>query len=150
ADGALLAATRVDTRALPSFPVVRYLSSVPEVDWGHTTRPGGPVGRTEVFLFETKSKKATQVDLAGPLQQISLIRWLPDGSEFLLARADRELKKLELVAANATTGQTRVLLTETQATFVQPPLLTSYQVPLLEGGKRFLWLSERDGWNHIY
>src|SRR5262249_8664435 len=64
--------------------------------------------------------------------------------------ADRELKKLELVAADASTGKTRVLLTETQKTFVQPPLLTSYHVPVLEGGKRFLWLSERDGWTHIY
>jgi dipeptidyl aminopeptidase/acylaminoacyl peptidase len=151
-DGSMVAAMRVDARRQPVFRVVRYLAPVPEVITHDTTQPGGPLPRLSLYAFDVRTKKQLLLD-AAPLdtdRYLYLIRWLPDSSEFLYGRADRELKKLELLAANPKTQKTRVVLTETQPTFVDVPLLSSFDVPVLAGGKKFLWLSERSGFNHIY
>lgn len=151
-DGSMLAAMRVDARRQPVFRAVRYLSPVPELIAHDTTQPGGPLPRLSLYTFDARSKKQVLLD-AAPLdtdRYLYLIRWLPHGSEFLYARADREVKKVELLAANPKTQKTRVVLTETQPTFVDVPLLTAFDVPVLAGGRQFLWLSERSGFNHIY
>jgi dipeptidyl aminopeptidase/acylaminoacyl peptidase len=149
-DGTKLAAFKVDTREVPRYPVVRWLPPTPEVDFIPMTRPGGTLPRQELFVVDAASRQVTRVD-AGPAEQsLALVRWLPDGSELLFVRVDRRYQKLELCAADSRTGAARVLVTETQKTFVRTPLLADYTLPLVGKGKEFLWLSERTGWNHIY
>ncbi len=48
---------------------------------------------------------------------------------------------------NADTGQVRTVLTEKDEAWVD---LESDRLQWLDGGRRFLWLSERDGWRHAY
>lgn len=62
------------------------------------------------------------------------------------------MKRMDLMAADPSTGTSRVVVTEEQETYVEG--LRFYGVAdnfltLLEDG-RFLWLSERDGWTHLY
>jgi dipeptidyl aminopeptidase/acylaminoacyl peptidase len=45
---------------------------------------------------------------------------------------------------------TRRVLTETQKAFLNVSPFERLPLNFLEGGKRFLWLSERDGWNQLY
>jgi dipeptidyl aminopeptidase/acylaminoacyl peptidase len=149
--GAMLAVFRTDTRAIPRYPVVHWLKPSLDVERVPLTQPGGKIPRQEVFLVDVTSRRLTKVQ-AEPTRDhyLALVHWMPDNSELWFVRISREFKKLELLAADARTGAVRVLLTETQKTFVQTLLLGSYRLPLLTGGKEFLWLSERMGWNHIY
>jgi dipeptidyl aminopeptidase/acylaminoacyl peptidase len=78
------------------------------------------------------------------------VGWFPDGSEFLFYTVDREFKRLELAAADPLTGETRLVLTETQRTFLNIDPFAPLAFHLVDHGKAFLWLSERDGWNQIY
>jgi Tol biopolymer transport system component len=64
---------------------------------------------------------------------------------------------MDLMAADAATGTTRVILTETQKTFVMgweffdvDQMDWLRPITLLKDGKRFIWASERDGWKHLY
>ena len=51
-----------------------------------------------------------------------------------------------LYIADATTGQLRTILTEQDSAWVD----VVNDLTWLNGGKSFTWISERDGWNHVY
>ncbi len=68
-----------------------------------------------------------------------------DPQRLTFQRQSRDQKTLELVEATLATGAQRVLVTETSTTWV--PLHNSLR--FLEDG-RFLWQSERSGFEHLY
>ncbi len=155
-DSSRLAVKKVDSRMVAPLPIVHWLKPIVEVElvpfpFAHA---GGPLRQSELFVVDVLSKRLVCVDTGeAPDQYIHIVGWRTDGSELLFLRMNRAFKKLELMAANPATGSTRVILTENQKTFIGglrfssewPNLFT-----LLEDGKRFIWMSERDGWNHLY
>jgi len=152
-NGLKLALTKTDLRNVPRFPSVDYLGQRAQVQWRDTPQAGGPMPQTELFIVDILSQRQIRVDTGEePDQYIYILGWLPNGSELLFFRQDREAKKLELMAANSTDGSTRIVLTETVDTFHQANPWWGWAgvFTLLKDGKEFIWLSERDGWNHLY
>ena len=151
-DARKLAVKKVDSRKVDQMPIVHWLKPAEEVTWAYYPIAGGSVAQIELFIVDVLSKQRVRVG-AGPWsnEDIYMLGWRPDSSELLFVRSDREYKKFELVAADPATGATRVVLSETRDTFVngwdfsRTSLLT-----FLQDGKRFIWMSERDGWNHLY
>ena len=72
------------------------------------------------------------------------VDWSPDG-QLLFSVQDREQRWLELNEADPETGRTRMLLREVSPAWVND---TGHPHWLADGS--FLWLSERDGYRHIY
>ncbi len=68
-----------------------------------------------------------------------------DPQRLTFQRQSREQKKLELIEATLATGRQRTLVTETSKTWV--PLHSDLR--FLKDG-RFLWSSERSGFEHLY
>ena len=154
-DSRKLAIKKVDSRRVLAIPIVHWLKPTEEVEWVHFTRAGAPMRQTELFVVDILSKRQVRVDLGEqPDQYIFIIGWRPEGSELLFLRTNRALKKLDLLAANPTTGSARVVLTETQKTFIGGLEFLrggwSRVFTPLGPGKRFIWMSEGDGWNHLY
>ena len=152
-NGRLLAATKVDSRAVPPSPIVHWLRSVEDVEWVRLGRSGGPVPQVEVYVVDVTSRVRTRIETGKDRDELlSIVGWRADGSELILTRQDRRYKHLDLLAADPTTGATRVLLTEAGSTFVRPAAsqLGAAGFRALGDGQRFLWLSERTGWNNIY
>ncbi len=87
----------------------------------------------------------SQIDL-GPEADIYLARVNWRGADRLtFQRQSRDQRRLDLVEATLATGGQRILLTETSRTWV--PLHDGLRF-LADG--RFLWLSERSGFEHLY
>ncbi len=155
-DSSKLAVKKVDSRKVAPIPIVHWLKPAVEVEWVPFpfARLDGPLRQSELFVLDILSKQQVRVDTGEePDQYIHIVGWRPDGSELLFLRMNREFKKLELMAANPTTGSTRVVLTEIQKTFIVGEDFSSlwpWLFTLLEDGNRFIWISERDGWNHLY
>jgi len=150
-DSSKLAITKVDARKMESIPLVNWLDDDEKVIRQPYSRAGRPLWNTELFVVDIASKTKMPVDTGDLADKfISIMGWLPDGSEFIFYLIDREFKKLELIAANPKTGATRLILTETQETQLNFPGFGKTPLPLLEDGKKFIWQSERDGWNHLY
>ncbi len=159
-DGSKLALMKVDYSKVPKIPIVHWLKSTEEVEWVpirssfSRTKVGRPLPRLELFVVDVRSKEQIRINSGEePNQHLHIVGWRPDGSEMLFLRASRTLQKLELMAANPYTGTSRVLLTETQTTFVVGiNIFRSFEsmFSLLEGGTGFIWMSEREGWNHLY
>jgi dipeptidyl aminopeptidase/acylaminoacyl peptidase len=154
-DGALwapnslfLAAAKIDQREVPLYPIVHWLKSVPEVEWVRRAYSGPGVPQLEYYVVDATSKRQVRIDAGHG--DVIFRGWRSDSSELLLTRL--ESKRIDFLAANPMTGATRLLFTETTETFFDLALIASYSPNFtpLSDNRRFLWLSERDGWNQIY
>ena len=109
----------------------------------------------EMFVYDLATKKTTKVDVrAGkPFSNdvvghyVYRVAWSADGTELLFNRTNRRQNVLEFAAANPETGTTRVIVREEWPTgWVE----NSPAIAWLKDGKRFIWESERSGWNNLY
>lgn len=73
-------------------------------------------------------------------------QWTKDGSEILIRRADRLQKIYDLAACSPATGACRSVVRESR-----PQSWATGTAPrLLEDGKRFIWVSERNDYRNFY
>ena len=70
-----------------------------------------------------------------------------NSNEIYLQHFNRLQNTLQVLVADAKTGKSRSILTEKDDAWVD---LTLPEMRWLDGGKRFLWVSERDGWRRPY
>ncbi|MEO8449938.1 MAG: DPP IV N-terminal domain-containing protein [Gemmatimonadota bacterium] len=152
-DGLRLAVMKADTRNVARVPLLHWLKPTEEVEWRPYVKAGGPMAAVDLYIVDLLSKRQLKVDVGHADQYVIPISWVPDGSELLVYRMSRDYKTLDVLAADARTGATRILVHETQKTFIKGisslPAWTQLFTPVGDG-KRFLWLSERDGWDHLY
>jgi dipeptidyl-peptidase-4 len=77
---------------------------------------------------------------------IARMDWAASPNEVVLQRLNRLQNTNEVMLGDARTGKVRTILTERDSTWVD--LVDG--LTWLDNGKRFTWVSERDGWNHVY
>jgi dipeptidyl aminopeptidase/acylaminoacyl peptidase len=153
ADSSQLAVRQVDYREVARMPLVNWLEPMPEVQWVAHSRAGEPLPRVELYVVDIRSKQKIHLLNTDKekYQKVGTCGWHPDGSELFFVRWNRTNRKVQLMAANPATGAIRVVLAETHKTFWSAFAGTSGTFfTLLKNGTRFLWMSEQDGWRHIY
>jgi dipeptidyl-peptidase-4 len=72
--------------------------------------------------------------------------WAAGSTEIILQRLNRLQNTDQVMLADAATGRVRTVLTERDSTWVD----VVDDLVWLRGGKEFTWVSERDGWRHVY
>jgi dipeptidyl-peptidase 4 len=77
---------------------------------------------------------------------IARMDWAASPNEVVLQQLNRLQNTNEVMLGDARTGKVRTVLAERDSTWVD---LTD-DLSWLNGGKSFIWVSERDGWNHVY
>lgn len=78
---------------------------------------------------------------------IAMMDWTDNSNEIILQHLNRLQNTNQLMIADAKTGAVRTIVTEKDDAWVD---IEMPAIRWLEGGKRFLWMSERDGWRHVY
>ena len=76
------------------------------------------------------------------------IRWAPDGSEFFFDYNQRGHQLYRIIGVSAHTGVSRVVVEETSKTFIDYTRKTWRH--WLDKTGELLWMSERDGWCHLW
>lgn len=76
------------------------------------------------------------------------IRWSPRGDEFYFDYNQRGHQVYRIIGVNATNGAARVVVEEASKTFVDYSNKTWRQ--WLDQAGELLWMSERDGWCHLW
>ncbi|WP_071885038.1 S9 family peptidase [Hymenobacter sp. DG25B] len=100
-----------------------------------------------VSTFDVAAAKTTKMDVGQePDQYIPRILWTETPNLLSIRRLNRLQNKLEILHANASTGKTDVVLTDTDAAYVE----VNDDLRYLKGGKQFLFTSEKDGYRHLY
>ncbi|MGA9671655.1 MAG: S9 family peptidase, partial [Terracidiphilus sp.] len=110
-------------------------------------KPGGPIPTIRLFVKAVSAPTPLQIDLGSNTNiYIPSVQWLPDGKHLAVERLSRDQKTLDLLLADAVTGKTRAILTEKDAYWIN----LSNGLHFLKDSRRFLWLSERSGYRHLY
>ena len=101
----------------------------------------------EVYVYDVASGETKKMD-TGEETDIYLprIKWTQDPNILAIQRLNRHQNHLEILAADATTGETTVFYDETNPYYID----VTDNWTFLEDGNRFLMTSEQDGYNHIY
>ena len=150
-----LAVKKVDRRLVPKTPIVHSLTPRENVELITHRRAGMQWPLHELYVIDILTQEKVQLNVgpapasATDAPRITILGWHPNGSELFFLRNARDFKTSQLMAANTTTGASRIILTETQKTFI-PYWQQDYCFFPLADGQRFIWLSERDGWSHLY
>ena len=74
------------------------------------------------------------------------MEWAANADAVILQRLNRLQNTDEVMLGDARTGKVRTVLTERDSTWVD----VVDDLVWLKGGKEFTWVSERDGWKHVY
>jgi dipeptidyl aminopeptidase/acylaminoacyl peptidase len=148
-------AFRTDQRAVHTVPIVDYSSAVERVAYANYPKTGTPLPVTELHVIDPAAGKARPVQLDTKDAYIWFLGWRPTVSEALVMRMSRSAKRLELFAIDPVSGAVRLLAHEERAaTFVGGLEFHTedwqWQVTPLPDDNGFLWISERDGWRHVY
>lgn len=77
------------------------------------------------------------------------VEWSEDSSQLAFVSSSRDHKVATLRIADPNTGAVRDVYTETAETYYESGT-RSANWRVLQGGKEFLWFSERDNWGHLY
>ncbi len=101
----------------------------------------------DVMVYDLESQKTLKLDVGSQNDQyIPRIKWTKSPNTLAIMRMNRLQNKMELLLADANTGEIHNLYTEEDEAYVEVPETWVF----LNDGKHFIITSERDGYNHIY
>jgi dipeptidyl-peptidase-4 len=145
-DDAAIAFARIDETPVPIQKRYEVYPDRTEVIEQRYPAAGDPNVRVQLGVIAPKTgAKPRWIDLGkDPDIYLARVDWR-DPQRLTFQRQSRDQKKLELIETTLTNGTQRMLVTETSTTWV--PLHNDLR--FLKDG-RFLWSSERSGFEHLY
>jgi len=113
-------------------------------------KPGDklPTPKPQLFDIATAKQIPVKDDLFSNPFDLGDIRWAPDSTRFTFVYNQRGHQVLRIIAINASTGEASAIVDEHSNTFIDysGKQFTEY----LPDTGELIWMSERDGWNHLY
>lgn len=101
--------------------------------------------KVRLGIVELATASTTWID-GGDHEYLARFDWLPNGRQIAVQTLSREQDHLRLLFAERGTGRSRLVLEERQPAWIN----LNDALTFLGDGKRFIWLSERDGYQHLY
>ena len=113
-------------------------------------KPGDKIDIDRPCLFDIDKKKPVPVsdELFSNPFNLKNYRWSPDSSRFTFIYNQRGHQLLRMVSIDAVTGETSALFEETSETFIC--YSRKFFCDFVDDSDEIIWMSERDGWNHLY
>jgi dipeptidyl-peptidase-4 len=113
-------------------------------------KPGDKIARPRVRLFDVSSR--SEIPVSEKLFQnpwsINHLSWASDGKSFRFLYNERGHQVMRVLSVDAKTGTVRTVVEEKSSTFVDYSQKTFLH--WLDATHELLWMSERDGWNHLW
>lgn len=162
-DSKHFALMRWDMRPLKDFWVINSLSRPrPTLETYKYQMPGepGPVGQLYVFnaedwtshtvkchAFKDQEFSLNTADrtVADQFTEFYGYKWQGNNSKFFVTRMSRDLKRMDICEVDVNGDSTRTVISERMNTYVE-----NRQLRILDGGRKFIHWSERNGWANLY
>lgn len=162
-DSRHIAVMRWDMAPLKDFWVINSLTQPrPTLETYKYQMPGEPGPKGHLCVFSTSDWTSRQVRINAFKDQDLIMqpdvrttddqfdefygsRWLGDDNGFYLTRMSRDLKRMDICYVGVDSDSTRTVISERMNTYVE-----SRQTRLLDGGRKLIHWSERNGWANLY
>jgi dipeptidyl aminopeptidase/acylaminoacyl peptidase len=123
-------------------------------------KPGDVVDFDQPVLFHVDTKQHVVVDKSlfpNPYDNSRVLAWRKDSRAFTFEYNQRGHQVYRVIEVDGTTGQARAVIEETSKTFIDYRTANgglsdsgrTYRYDVADG-KEVIWMSERDGWAHLY
>src|SRR5690606_16287312 len=115
-------------------------------------KPGDPVDIERPVIFEADTGRRLEVsaELFGNPFRLSPLVFRADGKTLAFRYVERGHRRVRLIEVDAERGDARSVVEEHSASFVNDWWHRSFFHDVGNRGREILWMSERDGWNHLY
>jgi dipeptidyl-peptidase-4 len=156
-DSRKIAYLQLDQARVPTFPIVDFLPVRNEVEWQRYPKAGAPNSVVRVgvvgLLEDGRAGQERLVSFApDDVYVLPQMSWTPDSRSVAFQHLNRAQDQLELRllgvpdSPSEPLGSPRTLLREESKAWVN-----TFDAPrFLKDGRRFLWMSERSGYAHVY
>lgn len=146
-DGKKIAYYRFDESNVKEFNLTFYGELYPKEEKYKYPKAGEENSKVEIHIYDITSgdnKLVTKTD--NQWEYVPRIKWTKNASILSYQRNNRHQNVLELVLFNSADNSSKVVLKEENKSFIE----ITDDLTFLNDGKRFIWTSTRDGYNHIY
>jgi dipeptidyl-peptidase-4 len=156
-DSKSIAYWQVDARKIKNYLMLNTTDSA----YSYTVPVEYPIAGEDpsachVGVVDIGTAKTTWMNIPGDAVQhyIPRMEWTTNSNEIILEQLNRAQNQSNVFIANVQTGNARLIHTETTSTWIdEKDTWNNYKQEGWEwvnNGKDFLWMSEKDGWRHLY
>jgi len=146
-DSSKIAYYEMDERPVTRYPIMDMSSPTGAMDYTRYPQAGEANPIVHVGVVPVGGGDTKWMDSGADTNvYLPRVEWLPDSKTVAIERLNRAQKQLDLLFANAQSGSSKAVLTDTDQYWINvgeaPYFFTD--------GKSFLWSSERTGYRHYY
>ncbi|MHC1705096.1 MAG: S9 family peptidase [Tenuifilaceae bacterium] len=149
-DSKKIAYYKFDERDVQQFNMTKYNNNLyPENYTFKYPKAGEKNSIVSIHVYDIESNKSTKMDIGPETDQyIARIKWTYTLNQLSILRLNRHQNKLDILLADASSGNSKNLYTEVNKFYIQEP---SDDLPTyMSDGKNFLITSEKSGYNQLY
>lgn len=152
-DSRYVAFWQSDERQIPIYQFTDYSGFDDAYEKVPYPRVGDPVPGVRIGIADTKSGKFKWVKTDAGDGYFPRIYWTSESGQLAITHLNRKQNHLKLFFATAATGDARLVMEEQSDAWIDvfdffSGILHYFFFP--DNAKEFFWLSERDGFAHIY
>ncbi len=155
-DSRSIAYWQIDANQIRDFYMVNNVDSIySRIIPVEYPKVGDSPSPARIGVVDITTQKTTWMKIPGDPAQHYLVRmeWTPDGKEIIVQQLNRKQNESKLMLCNPDSGEAKTIYTEKDEAWVSTinewaDAVTGWD--WLEGGKSFLWTTEKDGWRHLY
>jgi dipeptidyl-peptidase-4 len=155
-DGKSIAYWQIDATKIPNFLMIDNTDSL----YPYTVPVEYPVAGEDpspcrVGVVSLATRTTTWMQVPGDSRQhyIPRMEWAANNTELVLEQLNRKQDEAKVFFCNAATGVANQVYEESDSSWIDVKHRWSDDASgweFLDGGKDFLWVSEKDGWRHLY
>jgi dipeptidyl-peptidase-4 len=155
-DSKRIAYWQIDANQIRDFYMINNTDSIySQIIPVEYPKVGDPPSPARIGVVDIASANTTWMKVPGDPQQHYIIRmeWTPDGKEIILQQLNRKQNESKLMLCNPNSGEANTIYQENDEAWVATISEWSRNVTgwdWVDGGKGFVWVSEKDGWRHLY
>ncbi|WFE86008.1 S9 family peptidase [Parabacteroides chongii] len=147
--GSALAFYRMDESMVTDYPIVNIDARCAKAEPQKYPMAGMKSHEVTIGVYNLSNGETVWLQTGTPKEKyLTNIAWSPDEKSIYIAELNRDQNEMHLVRYSALTGEKEAdLFTEKNDRYVEPqhPVLFLPNDP-----EKFIWQSQRDGYNHLY
>ncbi|HKJ46069.1 MAG TPA: S9 family peptidase [Balneolales bacterium] len=146
-DGKRIVFYRFDERRVPEYQFPEYGGTYPSAVKYKYPKAGYPNSIVKIGVYDLGNGSTKWMDIGQNTDQyIPRVNWTQNPEVLAIRRMNRLQNHQDLMLGDVITGKTHIIKTETNKAWID----VNDDLTFLNNGKEFLYVSEEDGYNHIY
>lgn len=146
-DGSRIAFWRLDVTEVPVWSMIDELGKYPEVRPMKYPNVAEKHAVNQIGVYDLAQSSTKWMDVGDNADvYIPYIEWTRTSDGLSIQRLSRNHDTLNLLMADADTGKSKVIVTDTDPAWID----ITRDLKFLQGSDQFVWTSEKSGYRHAY